>query len=252
MSDEVTVDIANDADMVPARAQARELALLIKAGALPVPVEIVEQRSVGPTLGAAAIEDSAWAAVIGIALTAVFLLVVYWLAGAIAVLALAGYAAMSYAALLAIGATLTLPGLAGFVLAIGMAVDATVLVFERTREERRASLDHALDKGFRGALPAIVDSNVTTLLAAGLLFWLASGPVRGFGVTLTIGVLAALFTTLVLTRVLLQLAVRMGLGAHPAPSGLTHDGAVRRWVNRRDPTSSPVPVAGSRAPGWPR
>jgi SecD/SecF fusion protein len=217
------------------RTEARELALLINAGALPVPVEIVEQRSVGPTLGAAAIEDSAWAAVIGIALTGVFLLVVYWLAGAIAVLALAGYAAMSYAALLAIGATLTLPGLAGFVLAIGMAVDATVLVFERTREERRAPLDHALDKGFRGALPAIVDSNVTTLLAAGLLFWLASGPVRGFGVTLTIGVLAALFTTLVLTRVLLQLAVRMGLGAHPAPSGLTRDGAVRRWVNRRDP-----------------
>jgi SecD/SecF fusion protein len=217
------------------QAEARELALLINAGALPVPVDIVEQRTVGPTLGAAAIEDSARAAVIGIALTALFLVVVYWLAGAIAVLALLGYAAVSYAALLAIGATLTLPGLAGFVLAIGMAVDATVLVFERTREERRVRLDRALDKGYRGALSAIVDSNITTLLAAGLLFWLASGPVRGFGVTLTVGVLAALFTTLVLTRVLLHLAARAGLGAHPAPSGLTHEGRVRRWVNRRDP-----------------
>ncbi|HEV8563059.1 MAG TPA: protein translocase subunit SecD [Actinophytocola sp.] len=217
------------------QAEARELALLINAGALPVPVDIVEQRTVGPTLGAAAIEDSARAAVIGVALTALFLMVVYWLAGAIAVLALLGYAAVSYAALLAIGATLTLPGLAGFVLAIGMAVDATVLVFERTREERRLRLDRALDKGYRGALSAIVDSNITTLLAAGLLFWLASGPVRGFGVTLTVGVLAALFTTLVLTRVLLHLAARAGLGAHPAPSGLTHEGRVRRWVNRRDP-----------------
>jgi SecD/SecF fusion protein len=217
------------------QAEARELALLINAGALPVPVDIVEQRTVGPTLGAAAIEDSARAAVIGVALTALFLVVVYWLAGAIAVLALLGYAAVSYAALLAIGATLTLPGLAGFVLAIGMAVDATVLVFERTREERWLRLDRALDKGYRGALSAIVDSNITTLLAAGLLFWLASGPVRGFGVTLTVGVLAALFTTLVLTRVLLHLAARAGLGAHPAPSGLTHEGRVRRWVNRRDP-----------------
>ncbi len=219
--------------------EAKDLALVINAGALPVPVEIIEQRTVGPTLGAAAIEASARAAVIGVALTALFLLAVYWLAGAVAVLALIGYAAVSYAALLAIGATLTLPGLAGFVLAIGMAVDATVLVFERAREEHAAqpggSLPRAVERGFGGALSAIVDSNVTTLLAAGLLFWLASGPVRGFGVTLTIGVLAALFTTLVLTRLLLALAVRAGLAAHPRLSGLTHDGAVRRWVNRQSP-----------------
>ncbi|MER5262716.1 protein translocase subunit SecD [Actinosynnema sp. NPDC002837] len=189
------------------QAEANDLALLINAGSLPVPVEIIEQRTVGPTLGAAAIDASARAAVIGLALTALFLVVVYWLAGAIAVLALLCYAAVSYAALLAIGATLTLPGLAGFVLAIGMAVDATVLGFERAREEHAATpgtlLPRAVDRGFRGALSAIVDSNVTTLLAAGLLFWLASGPVRGFGVTLTIGVLASMFTSLVLTRVLL-------------------------------------------------
>ncbi|MBE1470050.1 protein translocase subunit SecD [Kibdelosporangium phytohabitans] len=212
------------------QAEAKDLALLINAGALPVPVEIIEQRTVGPTLGAAAIEDSARAAVIGLALTAAFLLVVYWFAGFVAVFALLCYALVSYAALLAIGATLTLPGLAGFVLAIGMAVDATVLVFERAREERDSPLPKAIEKGFKGALSAIVDSNVTTLLAAGLLFLLASGPVQGFGVTLTIGVLAAMFTTLVLTRLLMHYAVRS-----PKISGLTRDGRVRRWVNERSP-----------------
>jgi SecD/SecF fusion protein len=210
-------------------AEARDLALLIKAGALPVPVEIIEQRTVGPALGAAAIEDSARAAVIGLVLTALFLMAVYWMAGLVAVLALACYALVSYAALLAIGATLTLPGLAGFVLAIGMAVDATVLVFERAREERKVPLPRAIERGYRGALSAIVDSNVTTLLAAGLLFLLASGPVQGFGVTLTVGVLASLFTTLVLTRVLLMVV------RSPRLSGLTHEGGVRRWVNRQNP-----------------
>ncbi|RSN54227.1 protein translocase subunit SecD [Amycolatopsis sp. WAC 04182] len=220
-------------------AEAKDLALLINAGALPTPVEIIEQRTVGPTLGAAAIDASARAAVIGLALTALFLLAVYRLAGLIAVGALVAYAAVSYAALLAVGATLTLPGLAGFVLAIGMAVDATVLVFERAREEhsvkRGGSLPRSVSRGFSGALSAIVDSNVTTLLAAGLLFWLASGPVRGFGVTLSIGVVVALFISLVLTRLLLHLTMRGVVARKPRLSGLTHEGRVRRWVNRRDP-----------------
>ncbi|GAA5114011.1 protein translocase subunit SecD [Haloechinothrix salitolerans] len=220
-------------------AEAKELALLINAGALPVPVEIIEQRTIGPTLGAAAIDASAWAAGIGLALTALFLMAVYRLAGLLSVLALLAYAGVSYAALLALGATLTLPGLAGFVLAIGMAVDATVLVFERTREEHTAKpggrLPRAVEKGFRGALSAIVDSNVTTLLAAALLFVLASGPVRGFGVTLTIGVIASMFTSLVLLRVLLQTTSGSVLGKKPRWSGLTHEGRVRRWVNRREP-----------------
>lgn len=218
-----------------AQAEAADLALLISAGALPVPVEIIEQRTVGPTLGVAAIDAGARAALIGLVLTALFLLTVYWLAGAVAVIALCSYAGVSYAALLAVGATLTLPGLAGFVLAIGMAVDATVLVFERAREEHGGGLPQSIDRGFRGALSAIVDSNVTTLLAAGLLFWLASGPVRGFGVTLSIGVLASMFTSLVLTRVLLHLAAKAGLARRPRLSGLTHQGRVRRWVNLRDP-----------------
>lgn len=219
--------------------EAKDLAVLISAGALPVPVEIIEQRTIGPTLGAEAIAHSTQAAVIGLILTGLFLIAVYWISGLLAVIALLGYALIAYAALLAIGATLTLPGLAGFVLAIGMAVDATVLVFERAREEHQVraglQLPRAVDRGFQGALSAIVDSNVTTLLAAGLLFWLASGPVRGFGVTLSIGVLASMFTCLVLTRMLLQLGLNAGLTRYPRLSGLTHEGGVRRWINRRDP-----------------
>ncbi|MEU5690345.1 protein translocase subunit SecD [Actinosynnema sp. NPDC020468] len=216
------------------QAEAAELALVIRSGALPVPVEVVEQRTVGPTLGAEAIEASARAAVIGVALTGLFLVFAYRLAGLIAVLALVGYAVLSYAALLAVGATLTLPGLAGFVLAIGMAVDANVLVFERTREEfaRRRRLPRSVDQGFRGALSAVADSNVTTLLAAGLLFWLAVGPVKGFGVTLSIGVLASLFSALVLSRVLLRLAMPL-LERRPTWSGLHDLGRVRTWLTSR-------------------
>ncbi|MEU4802813.1 protein translocase subunit SecD [Actinosynnema sp. NPDC023587] len=217
-----------------AQAEAQELALVIRSGALPVPVEVVEQRTVGPTLGAEAIEASSRAAVVGVALTGLFLIFVYRLAGLIAVLALVGYAGLSYAALLAIGATLTLPGLAGFVLAIGMAVDANVLVFERSREEyaRRKRLPRSVDQGFKGAFSAVADSNVTTLLAAGLLFWLATGPVKGFGVTLSIGVIASLFSALVLTRVLLRLAMPL-LERRPAWSGLHDLGRVRTWLTGR-------------------
>ncbi|NKE63650.1 protein translocase subunit SecD [Lentzea sp. PSKA42] len=214
------------------QAEAKELALVIRSGALPVPVEVIEQRTVGATLGAEAIEASAKAAIIGIALTSVFLIFAYRLAGFLAVVALAGYAGVAYAGLLAVGATLTLPGLAGFVLAIGMAVDANVLIFERAREEyaRKPNLRRAAEGGFRGALSAIADSNVTTLLAAGLLFWLATGPVRGFGVTLTIGVLASMFSALVLSRVLVVwvLGTRF-VAKRPRLSGLHTLG----WVRQR-------------------
>jgi len=220
--------------------EARDLALLIRGGALPVPVEIIEQRTVGPTLGQAAIDASAKAAVIGVILTGLFILVVYRLLGGIAAIALAGYALISYAALLALGATLTLPGLAGFVLAIGMAVDANVLVFERAREEyaarRDRSLRTALSAGFRNALSAIADSNITTLLAAGLLFFLAAGPVRGFGVTLSIGVLASMVSALVVTRVLAEWAVnRQAVRRRPQVSGIANLGRVRSWLTERNP-----------------
>lgn len=219
-------------------AEARDLALLVSAGALPVPVDVVEQRTVGATLGAEAIRDSARAAVIGVTLTVLFVIAVYRLAGAIAAVALAAYGLISYATLLALGATLTLPGIAGFVLAIGMAIDANVLVFERSREEFAAhgSLRRSVRDGFRGALSAVADSNVTTLLAAGLLFFLASGPVRGFGVTLSVGVLVSMFTALVLSRALLELGAASRLASlRPRWTGLGDIGTVRRWLLRRRP-----------------
>ncbi|MFE9020428.1 protein translocase subunit SecD [Streptomyces sp. NPDC007808] len=227
------------------RDEARELAALVKGGALPLPVEIVEQRTVGPTLGADAIAASAQAAIIGLALTGLFILVVYRLLGALATLALALYALISYAALVALGATLTLPGLAGFVLAIGMAVDANVLVFERAREEylgvralksSSAHLDKPLRTGFAKTFSAVVDSNVTTLLAAGLLFFFATGPVKGFGVTLSIGVLVSMISALVITRVLADFAIRRRfVRDRPGLTGITSTGRVRTWLAHRNP-----------------
>lgn len=220
--------------------EAKDLAALVEGGALPVDVTTVEQRVVGPTLGDAAIQASAWAAIIGVAATAIFIGVVYRLVGLMAILALLGYALISYAALSALGATLTLPGLAGFVLAIGMAVDANVLIFERAREEyvdgTTKTLRGAVRGGFKNALSAIADTNITTLLAAGLLFFLAAGPVRGFGVTLSIGVIASLMSALVLSRVLCEwLADRRWVRNHPDASGLAHHGRVRLWLRRRNP-----------------
>ncbi|MEV6104205.1 protein translocase subunit SecD [Streptomyces sp. NPDC051940] len=221
-------------------AGARELSLLINGGALPVPVETVEQRTVGPTLGAQAIAASSWAAAIGTALTGLFIVFVYRLMGALATLALACYCLVSYAALAALGATLTLPGLAGFVLAIGMAVDANVLVFERAREEYAARLRptprSALAAGFRQAFTAIADSNITTLIAAAVLFFLATGPVRGFGVTLAIGVLASVFSALVVTRVLAEYAANRSLvRRRPRLTGIASTGVVRDRLTRRNP-----------------
>nr|WP_308401076.1 protein translocase subunit SecD [Streptomyces sp. AC512_CC834] len=220
--------------------EARELALLVKGGALPVPVETIEQRTIGATLGDEAISAGAWAAVIGTALTGLFIIVVYRLMGALATVALLCYGLISYAALAAIGATLTLPGLAGFVLAIGMAVDANVLVFERAREEQaartRPSTRSALTAGFRSAFSAIADSNVTTLIAAALLFFLASGPVKGFGVTLGIGVLASMVSALVITRVLAEFAAgRPAVFRRPRITGISSTGPVRDALLRRNP-----------------
>jgi SecD/SecF fusion protein len=221
-------------------AEAKDLAALIEGGSLPVPVQVIDQRTVGPSLGKDAIQASAMAGVIGIALTALFITIVYRLVGFLAVLGLIAYAGMSYAALTLLGATLTLPGLAGFVLAIGMAVDANVLVFERAREDyvggRTDGLRRSLRSGFQNALSAIADSNITTLLAAGLLFFLAAGPVRGFGVTLSIGVLASLLSALVVTRVLAEFFVsRKFVLKRPRISGIAGHGRVRTWLEARRP-----------------
>ncbi|HSJ62256.1 MAG TPA: protein translocase subunit SecD, partial [Jiangellaceae bacterium] len=219
---------------------AKELAALVKGGALPVPVEVIEQRVVGPTLGQAAIDASFLATIIGLAVTAVFILYIYRLLGLIAAIALACYALIAFGTLTALGATLTLPGLAGFVLAIGMAVDANVLVFERAREDyvdgSVKSGRKAVQSGFRNALSAIADSNITTLIAAALLFFLAAGPVRGFGVTLTIGVLASMFSALVITRVLAEWAIDRGwMIRHPMTTGIGRHTRFRLWLRKVQP-----------------
>jgi SecD/SecF fusion protein len=218
--------------------EASELALLIRAGALPVPVEVVEQRTVGPTLGEAAISASVQAAVVGAALTMLYMIAYYKLLGGMAAVALLAYGLLSFAVLLALRSTLTLPGIAGFVLAIGMAVDANVLVFERMREEHRAgaALRRSLERGFTKALSAIADASITTLLAAGLLFFLASGAVRGFGVTLSVGVLVSLFTALAVTRVLVELVTRSAaVRRRPGVLGLEGGGRLANWLATRGP-----------------
>ncbi|MGJ9423458.1 protein translocase subunit SecD [Aeromicrobium sp. CF3.5] len=219
---------------------ADDLAVLIKGGALPVPVDIIEQRTVGPTLGASAIDASVEAAIIGIALTGLFIVFVYRLVGLMATFALSAYALLAYGMLVWLGATLTLPGLAGFVLAIGLAIDANVLVFERAREEYAAkesgNLQASLETGFNKAWTAILDSNVTTLLAAGLLFFFASGPVKGFGVTLSIGVVASMISALVIARVLTDFLVRRSFVKNrPGLTGLAGTGRIRRWLDENGP-----------------
>jgi len=222
------------------RDEAQDLAVLIKGGALPVPVETISRSFVGPTLGEEAIDASVKAGIIGLTLTGLFLIIAYRMAGFLATVALASYGVISYGALVALGATLTLPGLGGLLLSAGLAIDANVLVYERAREEyaaqRTPRLISALDNGFNKAFSAIADSNITTILAAGLLFFLAAGPVRGFGVTLVIGVLASLVSALLVTRVLVEIAVRRGIVfRHPRVTGLSSLGRFREWLTRRDP-----------------
>jgi SecD/SecF fusion protein len=222
------------------QATADDLSILIKGGALPVPVETVEQRTVGPTLGKVAIDASIEAAIIGIALTGIFIVLVYRLVGFLATIALGTYALIAYGLLVWLGATLTLPGLAGFVLAIGLAIDANVLVFERAREEyaerTAAGLSPALTTGFNKAWSAIIDSNVTTLLAAALLFFFASGPVKGFGVTLSIGVVASMVSALIVARVLCEWAMRRSfVRGRPTITGLGGSGRFRKWLVESGP-----------------
>jgi len=183
---------------------ATDLALLLRAGALPAPLTILEERSVGPDLGADSIRAGKIAAVLGLTFVLVFMGVCYGLFGLAANIALVMNVVLLAGALSALQATLTLPGIAGIVLTIGMAVDANVLVFERIREEMAAGRTpfSAVDAGYQRALITIIDSNVTTFIAAILLFGLGSGPVKGFGVTLAIGILTSLFTSVMVTRLI--------------------------------------------------
>jgi len=183
---------------------ANDLAVLLRAGALPADLTIVEERTVGPSLGQDSIDAGKMAAIVGTILVAVFMVAAYGLLGWIANIALAANIILLMAILSALGATLTLPGIAGIVLTVGMAVDSNVLIYERMREERRAgrSMVQTLDLGFQRALATILDSNLTSLIAAVVLFFLGSGPVKGFAVTLALGILTTLFTAYTLTRLL--------------------------------------------------
>lgn len=182
--------------------QVQDLALLLRAGALPAPLTVLEERTVGPGLGADSIEAGKVAAVVGMSLVVVFMIVAYGLFGVFATIALGFNIVLILGALSVLQATLTLPGIAGIVLTVGMAVDANVLIFERVREEmdNGRSPINALEAGYSRALTTIVDSNLTTLFAAIFLFALGSGPVKGFAVTLAIGIVTSMFTAVMVTR----------------------------------------------------
>ena len=190
---------------------ARDLEIQLRGGSLPLPVKIIENRTVGATLGRDSVQRSLYAALFGLALVLVFMAVYYRVPGVLADVALVVYAVLTWAAYNLLGVTLTLPGIAGFILSIGMAVDANVLIFERTREELRAgkTLYRSVESGFFRAFSSILDSNVTTLIACGALFFLGTGLVRGFALTLAIGVLVSMFTAITCTRTLLLFTIAL-------------------------------------------
>jgi preprotein translocase subunit SecD len=194
---------------------AQDLALVLRAGALPVPLKIAEVRQIGASLGADSIHKGIVASVIAIALVVGIMLFYYRFSGMLAVAGLALYVLYTLAALAGFDAVLTLPGLAGFVLSIGIAVDANVLIFERIREEldRGKTVRTAIDEGFKHALPAIVDSNVSTILTAAVLYQFGTGPVKGFAVTLVAGILASMVTAIFVVRTFYLLWLNRTRGA---------------------------------------
>jgi preprotein translocase subunit SecD len=184
--------------------EASDLALVLRAGALPAPLQIVEERTIGPTLGEESIRAGVTAGIVAVALVILIMVGYYRFSGVLAVAALAFYMLFSLGGLALFGFTLTLPGLAGFALSIGMAVDANVLIFERIREELAfgKSVRLAVDEGFRHAMSAIIDSNITTVLTAFILYLVGTGPVQGFAVTLSIGIIASMLSAVFVTRTL--------------------------------------------------
>ncbi|MBC7586115.1 protein translocase subunit SecD [Tardiphaga sp. vice352] len=199
--------------------QANDLSILLRAGALPAPLTIIEERTVGPGLGADSIAKGELAAYVGSILVIIFMLLTYRLFGLFANIAVAINVAMIFGVLSLLNATLTLPGIAGIVLTVGIAVDSNVLIYERIREELRGGRTaiSAIDAGFKRALSTILDSNITTFIAAAVLFYIGTGPVRGFAVTLGIGILTTVFTAFTVTRLI-----------------------VATWVRWKRPTSVPI------------
>jgi preprotein translocase subunit SecD len=185
--------------------ESTNLAVLLRAGALPAELSFLEERTIGPELGADSIEAGRLASIVAFAAVLVFMVLSYGFFGVIANVALIMNVALIFGFLSALGATLTLPGIAGIVLTIGMAVDANVLIFERIREELKTARGpaRAIELGYEKALSAIIDANITTFITAVILFMLGSGPVRGFAVTLGIGILTSVFTAIFVTRLII-------------------------------------------------
>ncbi|MGM0548320.1 MAG: protein translocase subunit SecD [Bacillota bacterium] len=181
---------------------AEEDAILIREGALPVPVEVIETRTVGPTLGAISIQKSIKAGLIGLLLVAIYMVIYYRFPGVLAAVILAIYGLLLMGTMSGLQATLTLPGIAGLILSIGMAVDANIIIFERIKDELKSgkTLRAAIDAGFKRAYTTIVDANVTTVMTALILAYFTSGTVRGFAVTLGIGIIVSMFTAFFVTR----------------------------------------------------
>ncbi|HJN35406.1 MAG: protein translocase subunit SecD [Prochlorococcus sp.] len=211
--------------------EARDLEVQLRGGSLPLPVKILEVRTIGPTLGAENIRRSLIAALSGLVLVTIFMVLIYRLAGVVAVLALCLYALFNLAVYALLPVTLTLPGIAGFILSIGMAVDANVLIFERFKDELRLgnTLIRSIETGFSQAFSSIVDGHLTTLISCAALFFLGTGLVKGFAATLGIGVLLSLFTALTGTRTLLRF-----LMSYPA---------LRRTTNFLPARQLPSPLA---------
>lgn len=189
--------------------EAKKMATLLNAGALPLTAEILETRAVGATLGAESIAQSYKAGIVAMGLIVVFMLVLYRLPGFIASIALSIFGIIAFGTLNYFGAVLSLPGIAGFILSLGVAVDANVIIFERIKEELRngQTLNKAIDTGFGKAFSAIFDGNITSIIISAVLFQFGTGPVKGFAVTLIIGVLASMFTAIFVTKLLLKLFI---------------------------------------------
>jgi len=189
-------------------AEAHDLAIILRAGALPAPVKVVEERSIGPSLGQDSIDQGMNSIIVGCILVLIFMAVYYRIFGMVANIALLFNMLLILAAMSMIGGTLTLPGIAGIVLTIGMAVDANVLIFERIREELNLGKTPlaAIDGGYDKAFSTIIDANITTLIAAIVLFQFGSGPVKGFAITLSVGILASMFTAITVTRAIISVS----------------------------------------------
>ncbi len=187
--------------------EAKNLSIVLRAGALPAPVKVIEERTVGPSLGFDSINQSFKAGIIGTLLVIVFMVFYYRVSGIVSIIALVINIIGVLAAMAAVNATLTLPGIAGIILQVGMGVDASVLILERIREELRLgkTVRSSIDAGFQRAFTTILDSNLTTIVTALILFWKGTGPIRGFSITLILGLLVSLFTALFVTRILMDI-----------------------------------------------